>query len=671
MKYNKSATDCIEMYIKREGENGKKTIVDGLRLKLGKGGKYSCPNSTRHKNGDEHASMSWDNKKLMMYCFTCGHNINVYSLYKDYMGKSFMDIIPEDIRNLNSKQIKKIKNEVRSETQNDNCQKLIFEKEDLQPLTKHDREYLNNRGLTDDTLKKFKVCSTKYTYKKNKNNELEKVKNEFPCFVYFDNMMKVIGLKYRAGYDFMKYSSYINSNFNLYGKHLVDYGKKEIHIIEGECDSMILKQNFPDLNVVSIPTGANSLERIFEKEEDFFNQFNKIVVIPDNDKAGKEMLVKFEKKFSKKVETIDFKRYKNENDISDLFLKYGYDGLKSLLRSIISNDIDDMGDYDVEPEDNFFIDTGFNSLDDCLNGIQGGTLTIVGGFTGSGKTTWIEQVINYVIGHLNLKVLRIDGEHRKKQLVYNTYLKLMSDSCIKQNSDYVEYKQVHRKKKLYPNEKGNRICRAWAKGKSFFYTCADIPPEDRLDNEKMFDTIHKAVKYDEISLVVLDNLMSINNEMSEGDQFEKQKKFVARCQSLAKRYNVAVILICHMKKPPKNEKVNEYTLFGSSMIPNYADNILYIRKATGDDMEKLKSSKISGIIEVLKNREESELKEIYTVFEPNTKMLYELDITDLHNQKPIPISFNLKKYLDNEVLKQKEAEPEQTLFSRLGLGEVI
>lgn len=659
---NQSAVNCIKTYIQEVGNQAENIISNGLNMSK-KGNKYQCPNSSAHKHGDKNASMSWDNKKNVFYCFTCGKNINIYSYYKDYENKSFMDIIPKHIRDdKNDNNIKKIKNEVRRES------KLMYEKGDLQELTKKDKEYLNNRGLADNTLKQFQVRSTKYTYQLDKKtNEYIKVKNEFPAFIYFDKK-NINGIKYRPNWENCKYASYQNSNFSLYGKHLIDMSKKEVFIIEGEIDCMILKQNFPTKNIGSIPTGANSLETFFEKEKDFFDNFDNIIVIPDNDKAGKQMLIKFENYFGDKVSTIDFKRYQGEKDACDLFNKHGYEGLKSMLRTTISTNIFDISEIEIAPEDNYFLDTGFDSLDDALNGIQGGTVTTVAGHTGQGKTTFVEIFVNKVIGEGH-KILTIDGEHRIRQKVNNVYLKVLSN-FKDDKAKYIEEIKVHRKIKLFPNEVGQRVCKAWSKNKMFVYSVSEIPPHKRLNNEKMFEMIAKAVKYDGISMVVLDNLMSINNEMSKkvDNQYQQQEMFVQRCQALAKKYNVAVVLVAHMKKPSSTEKITEYSIFGSSTISNYMDNIIYVRRANGEDHEKYKTTLVNGVIQILKNREESELKEVLLTFDNKTKTLFEIDIKDVYKPKVKLIDFGLKKYLDDEVLKQKEEEPEQTLFSQLGLG---
>lgn len=656
MKINNDAIECIKVYIDEVGSNGEKIIVKGMRLQK-KWQKYHCPNTSQHKNGDKKPSMSWDNKKNMMYCFTCGKSINVYQYYKDYENKKFIDIIPEHIRKdtNNSEGKKRV---VKKETQ----KFFTLNKEDLKPISKKDRKYLNDRGIDDNTIKLFKIVSTEYIYQNGK-----RVKNEFPAFVYFNNNMEVCGIKYRSGWENCKYVSFPNSDFTLFGRHLVDKNNKELIIVEGEIDCMILKMLFPEKNIVSVPTGANSLEMLFQKEKDFFTNFTTIFVCPDNDNAGKQMLIKFEKKFGSKVKHVDFKRYKGLNDISDLYKEYGIDGLKSLIRTSISHDIHDMSEIEIQPEDNYYLDTGYDSLDDALNGIAGGTVTVVCGHTAQGKTTFVEAVVNKTVG-AGFKVLTIDGEHRTMQKTNNTFLKVLSNL---QDDKYIDKIKVHRKIKLYPSEEGKRLCKAWSKNKNFLYSVADIEPEKRLNNEKLFNLIANAVKYDDISMVVLDNLMSINNEMSKTDnQYQAQELFVQRCQSLAKKYNVAVVLVAHMRKPSNDGKINEYSIFGSSTIPNYMDNIIYVRKSNEIDIEKYKSNHVKGLIEILKNREESELKEILLTFEPKTKMLYEINIKDLHKPFPILIDFGLKKYMDDEVLKAKEDEKQESFFNQLGLGEI-
>lgn len=644
----KSTNDIIDNYINEVGESAKKTMMDNLGIEY-KNGKYRCPNGHAHKNGDIHFSASWNNDKFYFNCHTCDWNRNIYTHKLYDLKMKFNEIIPKHL--LDSTNEKNSTVQTKDNSRKKEVNNMSF-KNDLKALNNENRKFLNDRGINDDTLKLFKIVSTKTNY---------------PAFPYFNNKSEIVGLKYRPNWENCKYASFTNSQFNLFGRHLLNKKDKRLFICEGEIDCMILKQVFPTLNIVSVPTGANSIESVWEREKEIFSYYNKLIVIPDNDKAGKNMLIKFENKFGDKVDYIDFKRYKNEKDINDLYLKHGEEAIKTMIRNIIVPGIVDMSEVNIVPEDNFYLDTGYPSLDECLNGIAGGTFSIFCGYTGHGKTTVLEAFANKTVGD-NFKVLTIDGEHRQAQKVNNVYLKVLSNY---QTPEYIKKIKVHKKYKNFPTEKGQRLCKAWAKGKNYLYSYGDIAPEKRLNNEQMFRLVEKAVKYDGIHMIILDNIMSLNNEMIEGNQFEKQEMFVKRCHSLCKKHNVAVVMCAHMKKPSKDIPTNEYSIFGSSTIPNYADNIIFIKKASDNDKQNYASNYVNGIIQVMKNREEGKNCEIPLTFNIKTKMLYEINLTDIEKAVPYYIDFGLKKYLEDEnLVKEIENKDSDVLFSQLGLGSL-
>ena len=641
----KSTNDIIDNYINEVGESAKKTMMDNLGIEY-KNGKYRCPNGHAHKNGDIHFSASWNNDKFYFNCHTCDWNRNIYTHKLYDLKMKFNEIIPKhllDSTNEKNSTVQTKDNSRRKEVNNMNF------KNDLKALNNENRKFLNDRGINDYTLKLFKIVSTKTNY---------------PAFPYFNNKSEIVGLKYRPNWENCKYASFTNSQFTLFGRHLLNKKDKRLFICEGEIDCMILKQVFPTLNIVSVPTGANSIESVWEREKEIFSYYNKLIVIPDNDKAGKNMLIKFENKFGDKVDYIDFKRYKNEKDINDLYLNHGEEAIKTMIRNIIVPGIIDMSDANIQPEDNFYIDTGYYDLDYTLNGITGGTLSLVCGYTGQGKTTFIEAVVNKAVGD-NFKVLCIDGEHRQAQKVNNVFLKVLNnhDSSV----DLIRSIKVHKKYKHFPTETGEKICKAWAKGRQYLYSVADIPPENRLDNENMFKLIEKAVKYDGIHMIVLDNIMSLNNEMMEGTQFEKQEMFIKRCHALCKKHNVAVVVCAHMKKPSKDAGINEYSIFGSSTLPNFADNIFYLGKATVNDIEEF-GSLTNGIIQIFKNREEGILSKFPLHFDSKCKLLLGIDMSCIDKPSPVKIDFKLDKFMDENFRKKIEGRTEDTSFSQLNLG---
>ena len=101
---------------------------------------------------------------------------------------------------------------------------------------------------------------------------------------------------------------------------------------------------------------------------------------------------------------------------------------------------------------------------------------------------------------------------------------------------------------------------------------------------------------DSNAAIVLDNLMSLVDS-TQAELFATQSKFMSACCSLAKKYNVVVLLVAHPNGTlTPDTKMDYYQISGNKDIPNLADVIIQV----GKDHELLgfceKGSKGEGLI---------------------------------------------------------------------------
>lgn len=95
-----------------------------------------------------------------------------------------------------------------------------------------------------------------------------------------------------------------------------------------------------------------------------------------------------------------------------------------------------------------------------------------------------------------------------------------------------------------PKEKTERISE-WYRGRAFLYdnrSAGDDEPGDLLE------TIEKAIQQYGVQLVLLDNLMTALDVGMNVDLYRAQSQFVGRLVKMAKRQQVAVILVVHPRK---------------------------------------------------------------------------------------------------------------------------
>ncbi|MGM9535938.1 MAG: DnaB-like helicase N-terminal domain-containing protein [Intestinibacter sp.] len=225
------------------------------------------------------------------------------------------------------------------------------------------------------------------------------------------------------------------------------------------------------------------------------------------------------------------------------------------------------------------IPTGFNYLDSvCGGGLTYGSLTVLTGEPGSGKSTILNQVMANAMSK-GYKSFIYSGE-LTYQMLMSWFTKTVANKehLVRCTSSFGEYMEV--------SKEGWDLISNWTKDKLFIYSKDAKANECNLTNVIEYLAVKKNVK-----LFVLDNLMTI--ECRGSDKYEKQIKIVTAFKDLAKKYNLAIVLVAH---PNKSSAINKdpsmFEISGASEIPNLAD---YVFKTVRGEDEK-------NSLLVLKNR---------------------------------------------------------------------
>ena len=179
---------------------------------------------------------------------------------------------------------------------------------------------------------------------------------------------------------------------------------KPLLITEGETDcASAIEAGY--INTVSVPLGAGNLHWI-EENWDWLNNFESIIIWSDNDEPGikmrKECIYRLGTWRTKYISTPEF--FEKENgkrvplkDINDCLQVGGKDFVMNLISEAKDVPVKSVVDYsEIEELDISQMDgvkTGIKPLDDALSKLFYGTLTILSGRPGSGKTSLIDQAI--------------------------------------------------------------------------------------------------------------------------------------------------------------------------------------------------------------------------------------------------------------------------------------
>jgi len=259
-----------------------------------------------------------------------------------------------------------------------------------------------------------------------------------------------------------------------------------------------------------------------------------------------------------------------------------------------------------------YIPTGFCKLDEALNDLVTGTVTIINGRPADGKSTVVHQIIVNAIDK-GFKTLIVDGEHDQEMLINKLY-----KIVIGGNRDLYRLVQCNKKYLKEPKPNILEMLKLWHDDR----LCILSKHTHSLQNfEALFSLIELSVKAELIDFIVLDNLMSLIDSTS-AELNASQSKFMKRCTTLAKAQNVAIILVAHPNKTAqKGKEIDYFQISGNSDLANLADNIFQVIKNPTDDKDGIEAD---GRIVVQKNRYYGDTPSIDLVYDTETNSLLEI-----------------------------------------------
>jgi twinkle protein len=202
-----------------------------------------------------------------------------------------------------------------------------------------------------------------------------------------------------------------------------------------------------------------------------------------------------------------------------------------------------------------------------------GTLTIVSGQPGAGKSSLLTQLICNTLDQ-TIKTWLFSGElpNGVEKSWFNYIFagrRNLIESVSKRGNPYMKI----------PPEARAAINKAY-KDQWFIY-------RDDYDNDldSLIQSMTDVVRKYGVRLLILDNFMTIDTE-SDDNELRAQTNTIKKLITFAKKYNAAVILVCHPRKTEKNNpNIGIYDIAGTSNIINLAHRTISLRKVTEEDRE--------------------------------------------------------------------------------------
>jgi twinkle protein len=422
---------------------------------------------------------------------------------------------------------------------------------------------LEDRGITLKTCKKFGVKVT------SKGSIL---------MPYFDDLgSTLVGYKVRTiDKDYRVVGSLGKT---LFGQQLYSKGK-HLTICEGELDALAAYQiNGSRYAHVSIPQGVQGAAKAIANNIEYIEVFDSVIINYDNDDVGKAGAQKSAEVISPdKVKILTLKKHKDacdylsNNSLAD-YVSEWWEAKPFSVEGIISSEeawdcFMESGTEEVIP-----FPESFGILNRMLNGgIALGEITVIGAYTGVGKSTFMAETMYNILVTTTRKVGCIFFEARPEDIVESlltVHFNQKVANTAHQDRDYDLYHKEYNK--ITDNENLH------------IYKYLGSSSTDKLFNKMRY-----LIKGKGCEVIIIDPLQagvtSNKNEVIDD--------FMDRSLKLAKETNASIIIVSHLRKPTHNDahNVNEYDMKGSGSINQIAFNTILLSRDKMSDCEVSKNT---------------------------------------------------------------------------------
>jgi archaellum biogenesis ATPase FlaH len=245
------------------------------------------------------------------------------------------------------------------------------------------------------------------------------------------------------------------------------------------------------------------------------------------------------------------------------------------------------------------IKTGLPELDRYLMRFFYGTLNIVTGINGSGKSSLLNQVICQCLDR---------GE--------NAYLFSgeLPNFQAKNWINYIFAGQRNVEEKNYDGSPYYKIKPEAKRAISEYYRGRLFIRKDGESNKKtdILQSMEDSVRKYGCKLLILDNLTAMNLECNDDNKYDKQAEFVMDLIAFAVKFNVALILVVHPHKIEAMRRLSKMDVQGISAIIDLAHRIISLYRVQERDHQgepklngsgwRVKPIKGDVIIDILKDR---------------------------------------------------------------------
>lgn len=402
-------------------------------------------------------------------------------------------------------------------------------------------DWLKSRGLTEDTLRRFRVASS----------------GSRVLFPFLDPLGERVMVKWRSITSKDTAPTSKDQRPSLFGWQAIPPKARHVAICEGEIDAMSLSQmGIPALSV-PFGGGAGAKQQWVEHEYDNLARFDVIYLALDNDGPGREAAVEIAKRLGDRCRVVELPA-KDANeclqqglDVTDAFRRARTLDPEGLMPALALKD-DVLAlmfpDPNAPPDG---IEMPWRKFDGRLS-LRYGELVVCWGINGHGKTGFANQIALHAVRQ-GERVMIASLEYRPERFLRK---------LVGQAGGLIDNEPSQGYVTAILDWMGERV---WLWGKS---------GSQRV--EALIEVMGYAHRRYGVRVFVVDSLLKLG--LAE-DDYNGQKLAVEALVDFKNEHNCLVILVCHSRKQDSEAaRIDKMDIRGSGAIGDLADTIIGVSR---------------------------------------------------------------------------------------------
>ncbi|MGN6548408.1 MAG: DnaB-like helicase C-terminal domain-containing protein [Pararhizobium sp.] len=353
-------------------------------------------------------------------------------------------------------------------------------------------------------------------------------------FNYRDTNQRIVAQKIRfKGKDFRFIGD--TANCGLYGMHLWRDGGRRVIVTEGELDAISVSQmqnhKWP---VVSVPTGAKGAKKALQKNLEWLNGFDEVILMFDMDEPGREAVDECMGLFEPgkcKVAILPRK------DPNEMLMEREIEAFTNCIfgAKVLRPDgiVDGRELFDVVSRDDVMISTSlpFQGLQGIMRGVRIGEVVTLTAGSGIGKSAIVREIAYHLISiGETVGMMMLEEDTRRTALGLMGIAASKPLHLDKSSANAAEFKEA--------------FDRTLGSGRVFLY---DHFGSTEVDN--LLAKVRYLAKGCDCRWVILDHLSIVISGQDEGDERRLIDNTMTALKALAMECGIGIFLVSHLKRP--------------------------------------------------------------------------------------------------------------------------